>query len=123
MARKLILVIDDDPTARQILHRNLKSKYDVLPVGDAITGLAEARKQTPDLILLDLGLPGGGGLSVLERLHSLPRLSGTPVIVISGQERAKAEPAALQAGAVAFFQKPADPEALLAVIADVLGED
>jgi CheY-like chemotaxis protein len=73
------------------------------------------------LILLDLGLPGGGGLSVLERLHSLPRLSGTPVIVISGQERAKAEPAALQAGAVAFFKKPA--EALLAVIADVLGED
>ena len=108
---------------RQVLHARLKKQdYDPLPVADAITALAEARKSPPDLIILDLGLPGGGGLSVMQRLQALPRLSTIPVIVISGQERSIGEQPSLDAGAASFFQKPVNPEELLGKIRELLGE-
>jgi two-component system KDP operon response regulator KdpE len=122
MSRKLILIVEDDAGARQVLQLRLRANYDVLAVGDSFTALSEARKQPPDLIILDLGLPGGGGIAFMERLQTLPRLSATQVIVVSAHERTTAEAEALKAGAVAYFQKPADPEALLKKIRDLLGE-
>jgi two-component system KDP operon response regulator KdpE len=122
MARKLILIVEDDAAARQVMQLRLRIHYDVLAISDSITGLTEARKQPPDLIILDLGLPGGGGIAFLQRMQSLPRLSGVPVIVVSAHERSIGEPEALKAGASAYFQKPADPEALLKRIRELLDE-
>ena len=108
---------------RQVLHARLKTQnYDSLPVGDSITALSEARRQPPDLIILDLGLPGGGGIAFMERLRAIPRISDIPVIVVSAHERKAGEKAAVDAGAVAYFQKPADPEELLKKIREILGE-
>ncbi len=108
---------------RQVLHLRLKSaNYDTLPVSDAISALSEARKQPPDLILLDLGLPGGGGLNLMQRLQTIPRLAVIPVIVLSARERTAMEQPLLDAGARAFFQKPADPDQLLKKIRELLGE-
>ena len=123
MGRKRVLIVEDDVSMRQVLHLRLKSQnYDSLPVGDSITALSEARKEPPDLIILDLGLPGGGGIAFLQRLQALPRLSTIPVIVLSAQQRSLSEQPALDAGAAAFFQKPADPEQLLKKIRELLGE-
>ncbi len=109
---------------RQVLHLRLKSQnYDTIPVADSITALSEARKQPPDLIILDLGLPGGGGIAFLQRLQALPRLSTIPVIILSAQERKMGEKPSLDAGAAAFFQKPAEPEELSKKIRELLGED
>jgi DNA-binding response OmpR family regulator len=75
MSRKRVLIVDDDPSMRQFLQLHLDSQnYDSLPVGDSITALSEARNQRPDLIILDLGLPGGGGMVFLQRLQALPRI-------------------------------------------------
>jgi len=107
---------------RQVLHLRLKTeKYETVPVSDAISAFMEARKH-PDLILLDLGLPGGGGLNLMQRLQTIPQLAVIPVIVISARERTAIEREVLDAGAMAFFQKPVDHQQLLAKIRELIGE-
>ena len=122
MSSRKILIVDDDPVARRVLHAALVSRgYQPFLAGDAMAALTEAQKSAPNLILLDLGMPAGGGLTFLKRMQASPRLAVIPVIVISGQERATAEPGALEAGAVAYLQKPARPEDVIAAIEGILG--
>src|ERR1700737_4705116 len=118
-----ILIVEDDPVTRHILHRILKSeKYETILAPDAMTALTSAQKEKPDLILLDLGLPAGGGFGFLERLKHFPALEFVPVIVVSGYDPATFEPRAAAAGVVAYLQKPARPDELLATVKRVLGK-
>ncbi len=119
---KKILIVEDDPVARQLLHARLRSKYQVFMTGDAMAAFTEARKQSPDLVILDLGLPAGGGFTVLQRMKSMPALSTIPVIVVSGLDQAANEQKAIDAGANAYLQKPADEETLAAKIRELIGE-
>jgi DNA-binding response OmpR family regulator len=81
-----------------------------------------ARKEAPDLVILDLGLPAGDGFLVLERMRSLADLVATPVIVLSARDPVDNKKRALAAGAVAFFQKPPDIYEFLTEIRQALGE-
>ena len=118
-----ILIIDDDPHLILGLTPRLKaSNYTVVTAGDAIAAIAVARKEVPDLIILDLGLPGGDGFMVLERLRNLADLSGVPVIVLSARDPVDNRKRSLEGGAVAFFQKPPDNHELLTAIRQALGE-
>jgi two-component system, OmpR family, KDP operon response regulator KdpE len=82
MSGKKILIIDDDPQLLLGLGPRLKANgYAVVTAPDAIAAIALARKETPDLIILDLGLPGGDGFLVLERLRNMAELSTIPVVV------------------------------------------
>jgi len=123
MAGKRILIIEDDAAMRKVLHAQLRTAgYDAFPVADAVVAFAEIRKQPPDLILLDLGLPGGGGLNLMQRLQSIPKYSMIPVIVVSAQPRSTGiEAEVIDKGAAAFFEKPTAPEALLAKIRELIG--
>lgn len=121
MTQKKILVVDDDPDVRLSLHVRLKANnYNVVFAVDGVSGVAEARKQTPDLILLDLGLPAGDGFCVLDRLRSSDSLSLIPVIVVSGRDRVASRDRSIKAGARAFLQKPVENATLLSVIRHVL---
>ena len=123
MANKKILIIEDDPDVLQGMHIRLKaSHYDIFLAGDTFSGVAEARKSEPDLILLDLGLPAGGGFVVMERLKNIPSLAIIPIIVVSARDGIENQKRALEAGAKAFLQKPVDNAELLAVIRQALGE-
>lgn len=119
---KKILIVEDDPIARQILNARLKPKYELSVAGDAMAAFTEARKHPPDLVILDLGLPAGGGFSVLQRLKSIPALAVIPVLVISGLDRATHEPKALASGAKVYLQKPAPDEVLLSTVRELIGE-
>lgn len=81
-----------------------------------------ARKEEPDVILLDLGLPAGDGKVVMQRLRAMPALEGIPVIVVSARDLSLERAELLEAGAAALFQKPFDYDELLAAIGRELGE-
>ena len=117
-----ILVVDDDAGIRQALELMLrKAGYDVLLASDGTSALKAAQQRPPQLIIVDLGLPGGDGFNVIKRIRSMYRLSRIPIAVLTGmhldENRAKAE----QAGAVAFLPKPLDGAELLRVVAEATG--
>ena len=117
MGRAKILVVDDNPTIRKGLSVRLRANdYEVLFAEDAISATAALIVETPDLVILDLGLAGGDGFVVMERLRKNDRLSHIPVIVLTGRELAVNRDRALQAGATAFFQKPVEDGMLLLAI-------
>jgi DNA-binding response OmpR family regulator len=123
MGNKKILIVDDDPDVRQGMHVRLKANhYDTFFAADALSSMSEARKNEPDLIILDLGLPGGDGFVVMERFKSIPSLAVIPVIVVSARDVLANKERALRAGAKAFLQKPVDNAELLKVIRQALGE-
>jgi CheY-like chemotaxis protein len=117
LRNKLVLVIDDDRWAQTLLTNLLKSHGGRVTVaGDAVSAISVARKEAPDLILLDLGLPGGGGMLVLERLMQMHNLMLTPVIVVSASDPSTHRAKAIAAGAQAFLQKPVMDRDLFAAI-------
>jgi DNA-binding response OmpR family regulator len=119
---KKILVVDDDPEMRLALSIRLRANhYDVCIAVDGVSAISEARKQMPDLILLDLGLPAGDGFTVLERLQAMEALAHIPVIVVSGRNRLANQERVLTEGAQAFLQKPVKNTQLLAAIGKILG--
>jgi DNA-binding response OmpR family regulator len=122
MEQPKILIIDDDPNLRQALKVRLQANnYDTVQASDGYAAIAVAQKESPNLIILDLGLPAGDGFVVLQRLRDSDALSSIPVIVLTARDPQSNEQKTLQAGATAFFQKPADNGELLAVIRATLG--
>jgi DNA-binding response OmpR family regulator len=117
MASSKILIVDDDPDLRQALRLRLRANhYETVHAVDGYSAIALAYKEQPNLIILDLGLPAGDGFVVLDRLQRDDKLSTIPVIVLTARDAQSSERRALEAGAVAFFQKPADNVELLDVI-------
>ena len=123
MSQADILVVDDDPEMRQTLQIRLRANgYDVHCAEDGVGAISAARKHTPDLIVLDLGLPAGDGFVVLDTLKTNLDLSSIPVIVLSGRDRRANEERVLNAGGRAFLQKPVQTNEFLAVIRHTLNE-
>jgi two-component system KDP operon response regulator KdpE len=117
MQKPKILVVDDDPDLVRALRLRLRANnYEVATASDGYSAVASAQKERPALIVLDLGLPVGDGFVVLERLQNIDSLASVPVIVLSARDPQSNERRALDAGAAAFFQKPADNEELMNAI-------
>ncbi|MDQ2981087.1 MAG: response regulator [Actinomycetota bacterium] len=117
MAGAKILIVDDDHDIRDLLAIRLRAEgYETAFAADAMTAISVARHEEPDLILLDLGLPGGTGLTVMERLKNFPALAHIPVLIVSARDPELTEEAALAAGARAFLHKPVDHRALLEAV-------
>jgi CheY-like chemotaxis protein len=113
-----IMIVDDDPDLRLALSLRLRSNhYETLSAGDGYSALALAQKEHPDLVLLDLGLPGfATGTDVLKHMRTLPSLALIPVIVITGRDLRDYKQPVLELGAAGCFQKPFDNEELLDLI-------
>ena len=118
MGAKIMLIEDDADTRQGLILRLRANHYETAWAQDAISAVAMTVREKPDLILLDLGLPGGDGFLVMERLQSLALF--VPIIVLSGRDPAFNRERALRSGAAAFLQKPADNEEILAVIRKML---
>lgn len=123
MTEKKIMIVDDDQhLVLGLLPRLRSNGYKVVSAPDAISAIWVARKESPNLIILDLGLPGGDGFTVLDRLKELPELANIPVIVLSAREPTGNKQRALKAQAAAYFQKPPDNHQFLRAIRQALGE-
>ena len=122
MAKKKILIVDDNEDVAKGLRILFRAHdYATVMASDAVSAVSEARKENPDLIVLDLGLPAGDGYLVMERLSNIESLASIPVIVFTAREEATHKQRALDAGAKAFFQKPVDHAVLLNTIKEILG--
>jgi len=122
MAGKKILIVEDENLQLTALARRLRSSgFAVAAARDGMTAISTARKEQPDLILLDLGLPAGDGFSVLQRLQMLINTNTIPVIVTSSRDAKTTADSTLKAGAIAYFQKPVDLDALIRKISEALG--
>ncbi|MPZ76735.1 MAG: response regulator [Deltaproteobacteria bacterium] len=123
MEKKKILVVDDDQDLALGLRVRLRANnYGTVLATDAVSAISQAKQETPDLILLDLGLPAGDGFIVMERLNNIESLASIPVIVLSARDPQLNRERALAAGARAYFQKPVDNDELMTAIGKSLGE-
>jgi two-component system KDP operon response regulator KdpE len=123
MSNKKILIVEDDADVCKGMYIRLQANhYDTFFAVDAISSMTEAQKHPPDLILLDLGLPGGDGFKVMERFKEIPSLAVVPIIIVTGRTGPENRARAMKAGAKAFLEKPVENDKLLAVIQRALGE-
>jgi DNA-binding response OmpR family regulator len=102
-----ILMIEDTLDMRKLIQANLTARgYAVIPAVDGEQGLSLARQEQPDLILLDIRLPGVTGWDVLSTLKGDVRLKAIPVIIMTASEGIDDEKRALSMGAAGYFSKP-----------------
>ncbi len=119
---KKILLVDDDKDLLYGMKIWLRANgYHVFLAMDAMTAINMAQAERPDLILLDIGLPGGDGYRIMARLRTLTPLAHIPILVITARDATTHEKKALAAGAEGFFQKPFDSRHLMAAIQKALG--
>jgi two-component system, cell cycle response regulator DivK len=120
MSRR-ILVVDDQEDNRRILRDLLTANG--FAIIEALTGeeaVAKAEAETPDLILMDIQLPGIDGYEATRRIKAEPALRATPLIVVTSYALSGDDAKALAAGADAYVAKPFSPRALLAKVREFL---
>ncbi len=112
-----ILVVEDDDSSLQLAKRVAEHMgHTVLTANDGVQGLALAGAEKPDLLLLDLRMPGIPGLQVVREIRSDPRLQALPIIAVSANTGSDDRADALAAGCDDFVGKPYEPEDLRAAI-------
>ena len=117
--KQKILVVDDDPNITIAVAARLEaSHYDVLTASNGFEAIKMALRDPPDLILLDMWMPIGIGLSVAERLKELAL--DIPVVFLTACKKAELRAATRAVGAAGFVEKPYDPEMLLETIEQAL---
>ncbi|WP_210396133.1 sensor histidine kinase [Motiliproteus sediminis] len=113
--QQTILAIDDSASARELLAHLLQLQgYQVYTATDGTTGLEAVAEVQPDLILLDINMPGLDGFQVCEQLQDEPAFSNIPVIFLSANSDSDSKVRAFSSGGVDFLTKPFQPEELLA---------
>jgi DNA-binding response OmpR family regulator len=118
-----VLIADDDRVLTLLLATRLKAKgWKVDVAHDAMQALMFAMKAAPDVIALDIGMPGGTGLDVLKKLKRSVRTEQIPVVVVSNSIAPDIEAMVLGLGAVAFLHKPIEPEAMHATLSQLVGQ-
>jgi two-component system cell cycle response regulator DivK len=121
MAGKRILAIEDHEENRRLLHDLLTSVgYELIEAVTGEEGVTLAATQLPDLILMDIQLPGIDGYEVTRRIKANPALRHIPVIAVTSYALSGDDVKALEAGCDAYVTKPFDPAELLEKIRDFL---
>jgi len=95
--------------------------YKVVSACDAVAAVMMAVQEKPDLILLDIGLPAGSGIVVMERITSMSTIAMAPIIIVTASDSAETKMQAFKNGAAAYFQKPFEINELLEAIQKALG--
>ena len=113
-----ILVCEDEDSLRELVRITLGDGYEFVEATDGATALELVRSERPDVVVLDVMVPGMSGLDVIRAVRDEPELSATPVVAISAWTHLEGE--ALEAGANCFVGKPFEPDELRACVEKLL---
>lgn len=120
--RKSVLLVDDDPDIQMLYTSQLEAAgLDVRSACDGISCLVAVRRERPDLVVLDLGLPAGDGESTLKNLRAKLDLKSLPILILSAREEAEWGDRLAILGASRYLQKPVAPAYLVAAVEELLG--
>jgi putative two-component system response regulator len=117
---KTVLLVDDSAVMLSLLQTMLADVYRLRVAINGVKALGIAAMQKPDLVILDLHMPGMDGHEVLLKLKTNPATAPIPVVLMSGTRTEQDEARAREGGAAAFLAKPIEPEALRALLARLL---
>jgi CheY-like chemotaxis protein len=118
---KSVLLVDDDNAILLGTGVRLKSMgYTIFTAKDAVSAVSAVRKNSPDVVVLDISLPAGDGFTVADRLQNLVGSAATPIIFITASENPALRERAKKLGAAAFLKKPFDATALADAIESAL---
>jgi CheY-like chemotaxis protein len=109
-----VLLIDDDPDIRQIGHLSLQvvGGFDVVVVASGAAGVAYAQENTPDMVLLDMMMPGMDGIATLAELRRIPTMLEVPVVFFTAKVQRTEKERLMTLGAAGVIAKPFDPMTL-----------
>jgi CheY-like chemotaxis protein len=117
-----ILVCDNEEVLRGLVRASLDGNgYTLVEARDGFEAVEQARQMRPDLILLDMMMPGQSGLEVLAELRRDPELRGIPVLMLTARAQVTDREAAHLAGADRFLAKPFSPLELACMVKELLG--
>jgi len=119
MQRKRVLIIEDDEQIAKALDIRLRCKYEVLRAPDAIHGLHEAVSKNPDLIIMDIMMPAGNGITLTERIREVTERN-IPTVFITASKLPGLRETAKKMGAFGYLEKPFPPEELLVTVHEAL---
>ena len=121
MQNARVLVVDDEAPIRLLCRVNLEAeKMEVLEAGDGPTGLEMARKERPDVILLDVMMPGLDGWRVAEELLEDPATSSIPIVFLTARAELRDRARGLDLGGLDYVTKPFNPVELAPLIQDLI---
>lgn len=116
-----ILIVDDSPTETQTVTRILEAKgFNVISANNAATGIELARKIMPDLILMDVVMPGMNGFQATRKISRDPELKAIPIIILTTKDQQTDIIWGRRQGAKAYLTKPAEANELLQEINTIL---
>lgn len=121
MQRK-VLVVEDDPDQLEVIRSTLKAAgFAIGTAANGIDALLKTRSVAPDLIILDLMLPGLNGFDICESIRQDPATATVPIIMLTGMHGQFGRFAGMEAGASEFLFKPFDPQMLVSKVEELLG--
>lgn len=119
---KKLLIADDEPGIRTLVRMTLiDDSFEIIEASDGIEALAMAKQERPDLVLLDVSMPGKTGFEVCREIKSDPNLSGTVVVMLTALAQESDLELGERAGADGYFTKPFSPLALMRKVDEILG--
>lgn len=121
IASKKVLIIEDDPDISKALSIRFRAGgYEVGLAMDAVLAMTEAKRLRPDVVILDIGMPGGNGFVVAKRFGEDPDLKDTPIVFLTASKRPEYRERALSLGAAGYFEKPYDAADLLDAVSRIV---
>ena len=119
----LVLIIEDNEKNMKLVRDVLQVKgYETMEAGTAEDGLAMAAERTPDLVLMDIQLPGMNGIEALGKLRADPATASIPVIAVTASVMQQDRKHITEAGFDAYLGKPLDLKEFLATVKEILGK-
>lgn len=121
LLNKKILVIEDDPGSLRLIEYTLKQEgYHILTATNGLEGLRKALKEDPDLVVLDVMLPGIDGFEICHRLRVEPQTAQLPILMLSAKAQEVDKATALKEGADYYLTKPVAPSEIISRVGTLL---